>query len=174
MSTRDILDGLVKEGSFHRVVSPWANSDDEQPREIYVSRDVFDAIDGAMGDSDRDARLAEFRAWLEGFVENCELSVAEDPDRKPADTMLARVKPVNDEFWSIRVTDEGQSPGIRALGAFVDKDKFLALIWSYREQIENFDEEVDLVRDEWRRIFGSESPHKGAHLSDYLSNFIAV
>jgi hypothetical protein len=47
----------------------------------------------------------------------------------------ARVHPVKAEFWSIRVTAPEDTPGIRVLGAFADKDKFIALTWDYREDM---------------------------------------
>jgi hypothetical protein len=100
--------------------------------------------------------------------------VAENPDKKPPDAMLARVHPVDSEFWSIRVTEPQDTPGVRALGAFAGKDVFIALIWEKREGMGDFDSYVEWVKDEWRVLFGTVPPHSGDHLDDYLSNYRAV
>ena len=114
-------------------------------------------------------------AWLDGFIEGNELSVAEDPNQKPPDAMLARVKPVEKEFWSIRVTDPEETPGIRSLGAFSDKDEFVALTWEKREVIQNqFDEEVASAIQVWGDYFGSETPHRGDSLDEYLTTYRSV
>ena len=72
--------------------------------------------------------------------------------------MMARVAPVDAEFFSIRVTDPEQTPGIRSLGGFYDKDKFIALTWDFRERIDVFDYEVAIVQAAWRGLFGREPP----------------
>jgi hypothetical protein len=107
-------------------------------------------------------------------MEGAEISVSENPDRKPPDTMLARVHPIAAEFWSIRVTDPEQTPGIRSLGAFSDFDEFIALRWEYRENIEIFDDEVTRTINVWRDLFKSEQPHSGSNLDEYLSFFRAL
>jgi hypothetical protein len=88
--------------------------------------------------------------------------------------MLARVAPVEDEFWSIRVTEPEDTAGIRALGGFIGKDEFISLTWDYREGIPVFDDEVDIVRNEWRDLFGSKGPFSGVNLDEYLTNYRAV
>jgi len=60
------------------------------------------------------------------------------------------------------------------LGGFAGKDKFIALIWDFREDIENFEDVVDDVRTAWTALFGDEPPHSGVTLDDYLSNCIPV
>lgn len=100
---------------------------------MIVTQDILAAVTPPFPADERGVRLAEYRAVLDAFSEGGEFSVAEDPDRKPYDAMLARVHPVAAEFFSIRVTDPEETPGIRSLGAFVDKDTFVALIWDFRE-----------------------------------------
>lgn len=104
-----------------------------------------------------------------------ELTVAEDPDNKHPETMLARVHCVEDEFWAIRVTDPEETPGIRSFGAFSDKDEFVALTWEKREVIDDqFDKEVDDAIDVWIDLFTEILPHRGDHLDDYLTTYRAV
>ncbi len=118
-------------------------------------------------------RREELRVWLDAFSEGGEISVAEDPHKKPPDAMLARVDPVADEFWSIRITEPEDTSGIRALGAFAAKDTFVALTWDYREHIgEDFNDAVADAREAWRDLFGDEPPFSGENLDEYLSNYI--
>ena len=148
---------------------------DETARTMIVSPDILAIVTPPFDDTDQGKRRGEFRAWLDDFMEGCEITVAEAPFNKPADVMLARVYPIEAEFWSIRVTEPQDMPGLRSLGAFAEKDKFIALTWDYRESIgADFDDEVDAVREEWRSYFGSISPHSGGSLDDYLTNYRAV
>ena len=148
----------------------------DEPRTVYVSSEIMEAVSTLpFPDTEEGYRLGEFRAWLDGFIEGGEISVAEDPDEKPPDAMLARVHPVKAEFWSIRVNDENQKPVIRSLGAFSDINEFVALIWDWRDSIgERFNEEVELVRETWVLYFELEDPHKGDDLNDYLTTYRAV
>ena len=69
------------------------------------------------------------------------------------------------------MTEPEETSGIRALGGFAGKDKFVCLIWDYREGIPIFDDEVELVRAAWRDLFGSWGPFKGESLDEYLTNY---
>ena len=88
--------------------------------------------------------------------------------------MLARVHPVEAEFWSIRVTEPEDTPGIRALGAFGGKDAFVAIDWEYREGMTDFDSHVESAIEDWKGIFEAEPPFEGDSLDEYLSNYRAV
>jgi hypothetical protein len=142
---------------------------DETARTLFISADIIAAVSFPLPDTPEGRRLGEFRSALDSFIEGGELSVAEDPDDKPQDTALARVKPVEKEFWSIRVTDENETPGVRSFGAFSDKDEFVALTWAMRERIEDFDAEVTEVIETWSDYFGVEVPHRGDTLYEYLT-----
>jgi hypothetical protein len=149
--------------------------EDDLPRIVYVSPDVDVAVMWPFPDTDEGRRLGEFRAWLDGFILGSEISVSENPYDKPPQTDLARVDPVEDEFWSIRVREPVDTDGLRSLGGFNELYEFIALHWEYREIIaENFDNEVNEVRSMWRDIFGNEAPHKGGSLDEYLSEYVAV
>jgi hypothetical protein len=147
---------------------------DDTARAMFASRDVLVAVSPPFPDTEQGQRLGEFRAWLDSFVEGGEISVAENPNEKPPDAMLARVAPVEDEFWSIRVTEPEDTAGIRALGGFAGKDKFVCLIWDYREGIPVFDEEVEAARVAWRDLFGSQRPFRGESPDEYLTNYRTV
>src|SRR5262245_58096494 len=173
MSIVTILFQLMNDERLHELQSLFTA--DETARTMIVSPDILAAVSPPFPDNEEGRRLSEFRAWLDGFMEGCELSVAEDPDRKPPDAMLARVHPVADEFWSVRVTEPEDTPGIRAFGAFGGKDMLIALTWEKRELIgDQFNEAVSEVQASWRDYFRSERPFSGDRLDDYLTNFRAV
>ncbi|MCX7361149.1 MAG: hypothetical protein NTV97_04610 [Alphaproteobacteria bacterium] len=117
-------------------------------------------------------RLAEFREFLDAFLEHGEFTAAEDPDRKSSNAMLARVHDVKDDFWDFRVT--APHSGIRAFGGFAAFDTFVVLTWEYREMISDFDAEVAACKEEWHRLFGPITPMKKGHLNEYISNYIPV
>jgi len=152
------------------VPADWGIPDEDQARTVFVSADVFAVVTPPFADTEEGERLGEFRAWLDGFIEGGQLTVCENPDLKPYDTMLARVHPVEAEFWSIRVTEPETTPGIRSFGAFSFTDEFVALTWSMREAIgPHFNDEVDAVIALWGDHFGNEHPHKGDTINDYLT-----
>lgn len=147
---------------------------DETVRTMIVSADVFAVVMPPFADTEEGLRHGELRAWMDAFSEGGELTVAEDPDKKPPEAMLARVHDVDDEFWSIRVTEPEDTAGIRSLGAFAARDKFVALTWEYREAMTDFDSHVEGVKQDWEDLFGSESPFFGDSLDEYLTNYRAV
>lgn len=147
---------------------------EDTARTMIVSADILAVVTPPFSDTEHGRRLGEFRAWLDNFLEGGKISVAEDPHQKPPDAMLARVAPVNDQFWSVRVTEPEDSAGIRGLGGFAAKDKFICLIWDYREGIPVFDDEVDAARDAWRDLFGLQGPFSGDSLDEYLTNYRPV
>lgn len=153
----------------------WDIPEEDQPRKLFISADVSAAITGPFPDTEDGERRAQFRAWLDGFIEGMELTVCEDPKEKPPQTMLARVSPVEAEFWSIRVTDPEDTSGIRSIGAFCKCDEFVALTWNLREVIRtDFDEFVQDSMQVWSDHFGSKCPHRGDHINAYLSECIPV
>jgi hypothetical protein len=144
---------------------------DDTPRTLYISPDISAVVSFPFADTPEGVRLGEFRAWLDDFIEGAEISVSESPRGKPPDTDLARVCPVEKEFWSIRVTVPDDTAGIRSLGAFSDTDEFVALTWEMRERIDDFDDAVESAIQVWGDYFDSESPHRGDSLNEYLTIF---
>ena len=172
MSIDAILNNLLNNEALFELESLFTG--DETARTMIVSPDIMAVVLPPFPETEMGERLGELRAWLDNFLEGGEITVAEDPDAKPADVMLARVHPIRADFWSIRVTEPTQTPGIRALGAFAGKDKFVALSWDYREDMADFDGDVQSAIDYWKDLFGGELPFKGRDLDEYLSNFRAV
>jgi len=169
MSIRAEIDRLVAVGRLFCLESLCTG--EETVRTLFVSEEVLEAVNPPYS-GEKSYRRSEFRQFLDAFLENAHLSVAEDPDVKPSHAMIARVKPPEDDFWDLRVT--APVPGIRAFGGFADHDTFVVLTWEYREHISDFDAEVKRCRDEWHELFGAVAPMKKGHLNEYLSNYTAV
>ncbi len=121
-------------------------------------------------------RLSQFREALDHFTLNGELSVAEDPRKKPNWAYMAQVEPISSRFWDIRSIDP--RPGVRAFGGFCERDTFVALTWDYRENLEteeDWKEAVQQCGKVWNDLLSPHPPFQGARLNDYLSeNFRAV
>jgi len=98
MSINTILDKLLHEKKLFELESLTTGSD--TARKMIVSPHIAAVVSPPFPDTEEGLRLGEFRAWLDAFMEGCELSVAEDPHQKPPDAMLARTDPPKDEFWS--------------------------------------------------------------------------
>lgn len=179
MSIELIIDRLLHEGRLFKIRSTefelMGIPEADQPRTMYVSSDIMAVVALPFADTEEGERIAEFRRWLDNFVEGGEISVSENPDRKPPEIMMARVRPIEAEFWSIRVTEPEQTPGIRAIGAFSDVDEFVALTWDMRENIaDSFDAEVQAGIDAWFDHFRYVRPHRGDNLHAYLTTHRAV
>lgn len=147
---------------------------DETARTLYVSSDIVAAIQPPFAETTAGERLGELRGWLDSFALGGHFTVAEDPNNKPPDVMLARVSPVEAEFWSIRVTEPEETPGIRILGAFIDTDAFVALTWDYREDMTDFDGDVESAIARWKDLFGDCKPLSAGDLDGYLTNYDTV
>jgi hypothetical protein len=172
MSIGVALNALLGAGKL--VIVPSLFTGYETARTMIVSPDILAEVTPPFPDTEDGRRLGEVRAWLDNFSEDGEISVAENPFEKPPNAMLARVDPPGDEFWSIRVTDPEDTPGIRGFGGFSEQDWFVAVTWEYRENIEDFNAAVLDAMAAWQDFFGTESPLKGDSLDEYLTNYRAV
>lgn len=175
MSIRHVVEKLVEAGKLTLLPTLMGF---ETGRDMYVSSDILKVVTPPFAIDAKEAiQLADFRQFLDAFSERCRLTVAEDPYVKPGWALMARVDPVKDEFFDLRVTTpaENEPESIRAFGGFADLDAFVALTWDYRDNIgDNFDAEVDRCRDAWRELFGLIRPHRGVTLDDYLTHYRAV
>jgi hypothetical protein len=153
-------------------LKPLYSQDDEHPRVMYVTADILAAVSSPFADTVEGERLAQFRAWLDDWVDGALISVSEDPRGKPPETMLARVEKIEDEFWSIRVTEPVKTAGIRSFGGFIALNEFIAVTWAMREDIgSDFDEAVTEAQEKWKDLFDTTPPHSGDSLDDYLTNY---
>lgn len=136
-------------------------------RILYVSKEIKDELDGALaGDSDDDARFACAYDALEDFVYGGFIPVGDDPFDKDASAKRARIDPVSAQVFDFRIKDE--SHGVRVFGRFLDKDKFVALTWEFREELD-FNAAVQRCLEKWRALFGWLAPHIGREINDCFS-----
>ncbi len=168
MSIEDELEKLVHRGKLIERPSSFLW---EPGRSMYLPPDIVAMARRPFADTMDGMRLAELAQFLDAFSEVNAITVWQDPTNKPRDVMLARVAPKEDDFWSMRITDPENSPGIRLLGAFCAKDSFVGLKCEFRESM-NFDDDVKDVRITWQNYFGSVRPFSGSTLDDYLTNYL--
>lgn len=140
-------------------------------RTLYVTPDLDAYTQPPFADTLCGERFAAVAQFFDAFCELNMITVSENPDRKPPDVMMARVKPVEDEFWSMRITEPDETAGVRVFGGFCGQDAFVALTWDFRENINDFDAEIEGVQETWRDYFGSVGPYSGRSLDDYLTNY---
>jgi hypothetical protein len=161
MSIEDQIDDLLNTQLF-------LLGDQETPRTMYITVEVRAMVGEALGDTPEAERHAKATGVLEAFANGDWITISEEPFNKERHTILSRVDPVEDEFWEFRCLDP--DPGIRVLGAFSDKDTFVAVTWDYRENFDDdWPQQVQRCKDEWMRLFGDISLYKGKRLNDYVS-----
>ena len=145
---------------------------DPCPRELYVSKEVWEAVNEPWADNWMGQRHKAFRAVLDSFTRGDWLSISENPDNKEPHTTVARVRPVEDEIWDIRCP--APEAMIRCFGAFGGFDLFVCLTWQYREDLntnEDWCNEIERCKSEWHRLFDPIERFRGASLDEYLSNY---
>jgi len=95
--------------------------------------------------------------------------------KKDTTANIARVRPVEDNICDFRAIDP--NPGIRAFGAFVEMDTFVALTWRYREDLgydpRKWAAEIGRCKAKWRNLFHN-YPRPTGSFNDLLSNFQPV
>jgi len=153
------------------VLEPMIKSD-RVSRVMIVSEEILQAVEPPFADHYDGIRLADFRQTLDAFTTGEQITVAENPFKKPSDAFMARVSPVELEVFDFRSL---AGPGIRAFGCFIEKNQFAALTWDYRENIDDFEFECQRCRSELRQICGSVEPFSiGKQLHDCLKDFVPV
>ncbi|MCR6734372.1 MAG: hypothetical protein NVV83_09925 [Afipia sp.] len=167
---REQIAELVRRGELFCLES--ALFGEETPRSIFVSLEVKDALSQPFPKG-QEVLHSEFRQTLDAFLEHGEMTIGNDPRVKASDALMARVDPLEDEFFDFRITSP--RPQIRAFGGFAELNVFVLITWNYRDAIKrDFDGEVARCKREWQRLFGSTMPFKGRKLDDYLTNFLSV
>ncbi len=148
-------------------------------RHMFVSPEIYNVVVKApSNDTDEGKRFGRLRGDLDRFTEGAIISIANSPYKKNKKAYLARLDPPTDEVWYIRSVDP--KPAIRVFGQFAMTDVFVALTWAWRIDLKGpeskeWRNEIQRCKAEWRKLFPSYNPHKGANLNDYVSdNFFAV
>ena len=139
-------------------------------RTLFVTDDVNRLIQGPWKDKLEEYRCGKLWAAFDRFVEGRLITMARRPFRKPKTSYLARIAPVRDEVWDIRVLDP--HPGLRIFGRFSEQDTFVALTWAPREILNNpadWRRECQRSLALWRQLFHNYQPIKKAYVHAYLS-----
>jgi len=167
MSIVDAVLALVEQGRLIERPSLFGIS----ARTMFVTPEIDAISQPPFADTLDGERYAALAQYFDAFSELNAITVSQAPFSKPHDVMLARVSPVEAEFWSMRIVDPEATAGMRVLGGFCDKDAFVALVCEFREDISDFGSEVANVTDVWRDYFGTIPPYAGRRLDDYLTNY---
>ena len=175
MSILEAVEALERDGRLFNRPSSFTG---EGPRSVYLTPEIDCRTQGPFSLSQEDQMWREVSDYLDAFVEHSCFSVSPVHKPKPPDVMLARVESVgvasrDHDFWSMRIADPDDLPhtgGVRLLGAFVDCDKFVALIGDFRQDMV-FNASVSELGDVWHDHFGTLKPHSGSNLNDYLTNY---
>lgn len=173
MSIHDEINGRCSERRL-RLLAP-ALVGSPCVRTIFVSAEIYAAVQGPWQEPDHEIRCARLRAYLDRFIEGHVVSVGRDPFKKKADAFLVRLNEREDEVWEIRVRQP--KPGIRVFGRFAERDCFVALTWLGREMLDDphaWRNAREKCKAEWRRLFPTYDAHRGVDFDDYVSNFIVV
>lgn len=150
----------------------------ETKRAIFVSPEVNEAAYGPWEETTDGLRLSELRGHLDRFIIGGRISIAEDPYDKHKTAYLARLDPIRDEAWQIRILDP--KPAIRVFGHFAQVDTFVALTWRWRRELEGpkskaWRNEINRCKTEWRKLFPAYQPLKSEDIDEYVSeNFYVV
>ena len=142
-----------------------------QVRTIVLNRAVWSAVDSSQWSEVDRYRLGSLRGELDRFIGGDRVSVMLLPKQKPPTTYLKRLKPVADEVWEIRCC--GPEAGVRVLGRFSDRDKFIGLAWDFRERA-SWKSLCQQCLDEWRKLFPHYGAHDGRSAAEYVSNSFSV
>lgn len=149
-------------------------------RELYVYRDVMQAISGPWRDDDDRVACSFLRRELDRFVEGQVVSLALQPFRKRADAAVAILHPPQERVFDFRVREP--YPGVRVFGCFADRDLFVATNWERRDLLPSVTPPNDDA-DEWkmerqicltrsRQVASPYDPYEGNTVNDYISNGI--
>jgi hypothetical protein len=146
-------------------------------RTMFISAEVMEVADPFVFADDWDGRrLQMVRPMLDTFINGRLIGIATKPHNKDGSAFLARVDPVQDEVWDIRVIDP--VPGVRVFGRFSEFNTFVALNWNLRENLKREEHWAEQIQDciqQWQKLFPAHSAHSSSKVSDYVQEpFIAV
>ena len=99
------------------------------------------------------------------FVAGWVVTVSQKKNNKKPD--LERLEG-HDEIWAL--CPRKPVPGWRLLGRFIEKDVLVLLCpWDKHKLAGNYPKAAQEALDDWQQLFGSEGPHRGRSIADYLS-----
>jgi hypothetical protein len=141
-------------------------------RLLFASKEVNRLVVGPWRDQTEEHRCGRLSAATDMFVEGYRITMAlDDPYKKPKTTYMARLDPLQDEVWEIRVLDP--KPGIRVFGRFSEQDSLIVLTWAPRESLPGSKEWRDAregCKAEWRKLFPTYNAITGNNINEYVSH----
>lgn len=174
MSIRSVICDCVQSGRLIHL-SPLSESV-PVVRHVFVSESISDFLNvGPWEDQEDEQTAFKLRSDFDVFTSGGLISVASEPFKKPNDAFMAPIDPVADCIFSIR---NRSKPATRVLGAFAERDVFVALAWDYRRNLggPNDREWRDLreqCKADWNQRFGAYLRLTG-DTNDLASNITVV
>jgi hypothetical protein len=163
MSIRDLILNAVRLGMLFPLI-PQAPGTSAK-RALLVYERLWEILRSPEGTDEWEKRVAELQADLELFAEGTPVHPK----------YLFHLYPLRDAVWEIRSTRE--SPSIRVLGFFAEKDVFIATNVALREELGGWQSrEWRTVKRQagarWRHIFHTYPPMKGSDIHTLVSGAI--
>jgi hypothetical protein len=143
-------------------------------REIFVSKEILEALDGPWASRTDEKNAGRARALLDRFTEGAKISVRLPPSRDVT-AQLALLEGAKDQVWEFRCCES--TPQIRIFGHFADKDLFVAFFLVNRNDIPTYADFHPLKEEckrRWRKYFPTYPTRVGSEADDYVSNCVSV
>ncbi|HEX8225717.1 MAG TPA: hypothetical protein VF605_18065 [Allosphingosinicella sp.] len=139
---------------------PAFDPDEREVRSFFFTHRLKSELE-QLGAGQTRTYLGKVRASLREYV--CGEEIADD------ESVFKKLVPWGDDIWEFRITF---TPQARIFGAFVSFNMFLGITGRLREDCadDGFEEAMDIVRDDWARLFGTARRYRGALLDHCISN----
>jgi hypothetical protein len=155
-----------------------------EKRTLLMSQEINTLVSGPWSSDLMEDRCYRLRANLESILAGDRLTVCWEPYEGEPRHQIGRLAEPEEEIWDIRSVDK---PGLRTLFRFAELDVLVAFTCSPRSVPIPWMNRLPLLgrkskdwkrakaetKRQWGILFPAHEPHKGNHLSDYLSNAIS-
>lgn len=181
MSIRTEYIEHVRQGRLHRL--GFLVPGRPEKRTVLMSQEINDLVSGPWSSDLMEDRCNRLRANLESILAGDGLNVCWEPYEGKPIHQIGRLDKPEEEIWDIRSVDK---PGLRMLFRFAEKDAIVVFTCSPRSVPIPWLHRVPLINPkDWKRakteckrqwgiLFPAHEPHKGANLSDYLSDAVSI
>lgn len=139
---------------------------EQQIRQIYVSEEIGDLLDGKTKFGQFPNVEAErlIGVYSAGYL----IRISRKINKRRPD--LERLEGP-DEVWAFCI--RRPVPGWRLLGRFLEKDRlFLTRAWEKNKLAKQYAQAAKQVTEDWSAIFGSAEPLRSLKIEDYLSGVV--
>lgn len=166
----------VAAGRLHPVV-PWMRRDPGvEPRQMFVSNDIQELLNGPWHSEEWESRCGALRADLDRFVLGGMIPVAAHPLTKGKTAYIRQLSKRYDEVWEIRSRDP--RPALRVFGRFAQVDTFIALTAWYREDLGGRESRAwrDAIvecKTRWTNLFPAYQPVSAEEGNKYPNAYIS-